>query len=118
MKFEIAPIFKTRVVLDTDNYRHVNILPCLSKIVDRIYREQLYELFTYILSTFLEAFRKMYGCHHVLTKLRYDCKEALDKGLSVGIILMDLPKAFDCVPHGLLLTKLKYYGLQTKPAFC
>ena len=108
---EIAPIFKTSEVLDRDNYRPVNILPCLSKIVEKIFYEQLHEFFSDILSTFLAACRKMYGCHHVLTKLIHDCKQALDKGFKVGIILMDLSKAFDCISHGLLLTKLKCYGL-------
>ena len=108
---EIAPIFKTSGVLDTDNYRPVNVLPCLSKIVKRIYYEELHAFFNDILSTFLAAFRKMYGCHHVLTKLLHDCKKASDEELSVAIILMDLSKAFDCIPHGLLLTKLKCYGL-------
>ena len=100
------------------NYRPINILPCLSKIFERLYHEQLYEFFSSILSAFLAAFRRNYGClraHHVLTKFVHDCKVAIDKGLNVEVVLMDLSKAFDRVPHGLLLTKLKYYGL-TDPA--
>ena len=107
---EIAPIFKTSGVLDRDNYRPVKILPCLSKIVGKIFYEQLYEFFSDTLSTFLPAFWQIYGSHHVLMKLIHDCKQALEKGLKVGVILMDLSKAFDCIPHGLLLTKLKSCG--------
>ena len=108
---EIAPIFKTSDVRDTDNYRPVNIPPCLFKIVERIYYERLFILFGGILSTFLADGRNMYGCHNVLTKILHDCKQASDKGLIGGIILVYLSKAFDCIPYGLLLTKLKCVGL-------
>ena len=36
---------------------------------------------------------------------------ALDNHECVAAILMDLSKAFDCLPHGLLIAKLKAYGL-------
>ena len=38
----------------------------------------------------------------------------LDKNKIVGATLMDLSKAFDCLPHDLLVVKLEAYGLDTK----
>ena len=67
--------------------------------------------FKYILSTLLSAFRKRYGCPHVLTKLMENIKQALDECENVGLILLDLSKAFDCLPHRLLLSKLNAYDV-------
>ena len=38
------------------------------------------------------------------------CQEELDKGDFVGSILMDLSKAYDCLPHGLVV-KSEAYGV-------
>ena len=40
-----------------------------------------------------------------------DWKRALDNNEVVGTMLMDLSKAFDCLPHDLLISKLSAYGL-------
>ena len=44
-------------------------------------------------------------------KLIDDWKKALEKRRLVGAILMDLSKAFDYLPHQLLVAKLKAYGV-------
>ncbi len=38
-------------------------------------------------------------------------ESSFDNGQHVGVVLMDLSKAFDVIPHGLLLTKLYTSGI-------
>ena len=41
-------------------------------------------------------------------------RKCLDENKIVGATLMDLSKAFNCLPHDLLVAKLEAYGLDTK----
>ena len=38
-------------------------------------------------------------------------KKNVDNGGVFGALLTDLPKAFDCIPHDLIISKLEAYGL-------
>ena len=92
------------------NFRPVSILACISKIFERVYSNQMTDYFNDILSLSLSAFRKLYSCETVLVRLIEDWKALLDKHQVVGAMLLDLSKAFDCLPHRLLIAKLSSYG--------
>ena len=56
------------------------------------------------------GFRKGYRTQQCLIDLIEKWKSATDKGKSFGALLTDLSKAFDCLPHELLIAKLHAYG--------
>ena len=56
------------------------------------------------------GFRKAHSTQHALFKLLTSWQNSLDRGGFVGSTLMNLSKAYDCLPYDLLLAKLQAYG--------
>ena len=99
------------IVLLKGNYRPVSILPTISKNFERAIDEQLVTFFDLHFNLYLSAFRSGYSCQDTLIRIIEDWKNLLDNNQYVTAILMDLSKAFDCLPHNLLLLKLENYGV-------
>ena len=111
---EIVPIHKKDRTTDKSNYRPISLLPTISKVFEKIVFKQLTEFLDQKLSKFLCGFRKQYSTQHALVNLIQNWQRALDSSDKVGAVLMDLSKAFDCLPHDLLIAKLEAYGLGKK----
>ena len=92
------------------NFRPVSISNCFSKVYENAIKNELLKSMNVHLSLFISEYRKNYNTQHVLLRLLEEWREHLDNNKIVGGILMDLSKAFDCVPHDLLLAKLASYG--------
>ena len=93
------------------NYRPASLLNGFSKIYKRFLHDSLSNFTDKVLSKFFSAYKKSYSSNHVLLKLIEVWKKSLgDKNL-IGAVLMDLSKAFDYIPHDLLVAKLHGYDL-------
>ena len=106
----VVPVFKKGDSSKKGNYRPISILPCISKVFEKILSNRMTTFFEKILSKFLCGFRKNYNTQHALLNLLKHWQESLDKSDVVGTVLMDLSNAFDSLSHDLLLAKLAAYG--------
>ena len=107
---EVTPIFKKGSKNLKENYRPVSILPNISKIFERPIFDQMNLFFNKILSKFQCGFRKNMSAQDCLLSMLEKWRSASDNGKAFGALLTDLSKAFDCLPHGLLIAKLHAYG--------
>ena len=108
----VSPIFKKDDPLDKENYRPVSILPLLSKVFEKLIYKQLSNYAESFLSSILCGFRKAHNTQqHALFKLLHSWQKELDQKGFVVTILMDLSKAYDCIPHDLVIAKLESYGI-------
>ena len=113
---EITPLYKKDKDLERSNYRPITILPSFSKVFEKIVNNNISPHFESIYHKYVFAYRKHHGCDAALLSLTENWKMELDNHKVVGLIMMDLSKAFDKLPHDLLISKLKVYGADDKTA--
>ena len=116
MKFaKVKPLFKKGSRLDAGNYRPVSILPIVSKILERAVYNQIvgYLDKNNLLYENQSGFRKAYSTDTCLINLTDQIKLDISKGLYVGMVMIDLQKAFDTVDHEILCKKLKSLGINS-----
>ena len=110
----VTPLFKKNDELSKENYRHVTVLPALNNVFEKPLTSRLDQFYSEILSDYISAYRRHYSCETSLVRLTEDWKHSPDNKQIVAVMLMDLSKAFDTIPHGLLLAKLKAYVVNSR----
>ena len=111
---DITPIFKKEDSLNIENYRPISMLSHLSKVFERILYKQIDSFMKNKFSPYLYGLRKNHNAQYSLLKMIENWKKQLDNCEKVGVIFMDLSKAFDTINRGLLLAKLKAYGFSNQ----
>lgn len=111
---EIIPVYKRDCELSKTNYRPLTILPSLSKVFEKIVELRMSPHFEKIYHKYVFAYRKHHGCDTAILSLTEEWKKELDNHKVIGLVAMDLSKAFDTLPHDLIVQKLKRYGADHK----
>ena len=55
------------------------------------------------------GFRQGISAQHCFLAMTQKWKKCVDNGKTFGALLTDLPRAFDCLPHDLIIVKLNAY---------
>ena len=111
---KIVPLHKKNSHSKKENYRPVAILSPLSKVLEKVLYEQIYEYFdrNKLFHPSLHGYRKNRSTLSTLLCLYDKWVQAASNGQATGVVFADLSAAFDLVPPDILVKKLEIYGFK------
>ena len=110
----VTPIPKCNNPISANDYRPISILETLSKILEKLVHTQIYIHLrdNEILSQQQFGFTENRSTEDALISVTENIYKALDKKESCVLLMLDFSKAFDVVPHHILLQKLEKMGVR------
>ena len=108
----VTPIYKTGDENDFRNYRPISVLPCFSKMLERIMYKRLYNHLSqnHMLYPKQFGFQKSHSTEHAIIQLIDQTNSSIEKNNFTLGVFVDLSKAFDTVDNHILISKLENYG--------
>lgn len=109
---QITPVFKKGNPEDPGNYRPISLLSIILKIFEKCIASRLTHFFesNNLFTPCQFGFRKNRNTVLGILELVSCVLESFDSLDFTGALFCDLSKAFDCVPHDILLRKLERYN--------
>ena len=109
----VTPIYKKGERCDPQNYRPISLTSICCKILEHIISSHLMKHLenNNLLYEYQHDLRHNRSCETQLVSFINDLAKSYDNGKQTDVILMDIAKAFDTVPHNRLRHKLQWYGI-------
>lgn len=111
---QITPIHKSGKSSNARNYRGVNIMPNLAKVMEKIIYNQLKLILTPLLSKQQHGFLSNRNIETNLMDFSIYANEAFEQKKQVDVFYADIHKAFDTVKQPLLIRKLSKYPVSNE----
>nr|CAI5821683.1 unnamed protein product [Callosobruchus analis] len=111
---KVTPLHKKGDTKCPGNYRPITIVPVLSKALEILLKGVVTDYFERkgLMTNDQYGFRKNKSTLCALLRIIDDITEGIDEEHSRLATMCDIGKAFDCVPHESLISKLEYYGFR------
>lgn len=110
----VKPLFKKGDKQSLSNYRPITLIPIFSKIFEKLMYLRLISFIDkhQLLKDEQNGFRKDKNTSLATFNLMKLIIDSIDNKEPVTVLFLDMSKAFDCVDHNRLLTKLYRYGIR------
>lgn len=110
----IIPIPKVEKARKASEFRPINILPIYEKVLELVVKKQIEDYFesNEYITEHQSGFRKHYSCETAIQTVVNDWKISISEGKVIGVIFMDLKRAFETIDRSRLIEKLYQYGIR------
>lgn len=110
----VTPLFKGGDTELCSNYRPISLLPTLAKIVERLVKKRMLHFLQRhnLLNMSQFGFQHSKSTKDAIFAFLQTLYCGLNEGEVAAAVFCDLTKAFDCVNHRVLLSKLEVYGFR------